>query len=177
VYRDTINLHKDSLWSEYLKKHWRQQRFRLYGGKKRVFAEFLNRLGPLENTVLAYGSAKFASGGKGEMSVPTSRAFKECYCRAKHVLVDEFRTSKIHWRDNSILHIVKKRNEDGSLKTVRGLLWCNSTNQEGGKFVNRDLNAAINILRCATLPSRPIILQRSRNQERIVQRVGKIINC
>ena len=177
VYRDTMIMHKESLWSEYLKKHWRQQRFRLYGGKKRVFSKFLNRLGPLDNTVLAYGSAKFASGGRGEMSVPTSRAFKECSYRVKHVLVDEFRTSKIHWRDNSILHIVKKRNKDGSLSTVRGLLWCNSTNQEGGKFVNRDLNAAVNILRCATLPSRPIILQRSRNQERIVQRLGKIINC
>jgi hypothetical protein len=176
LYINTHKSHENAIWSEYLKKHWRQQRFRLYGGKKRVFANFLNRLGPLENTVLAYGSAKFASGGQGEMSVPTSRAFKECSYIVKTVLVDEFRTSKIHWEDNSILQKVQKRNKDGQITTVRGLLWCCSTNQNKSKFVNRDLNAAINIMRCAILP-RPTILTRSSNLKKIKQKVGKIINC
>ena len=177
LYRDALIKNQESLWTEYLKKHWRQQKFRLYGGKKRVFAKFLNRLGPLEKTVLAYGSAKFAPGGRGELCVPTSRAFKECSYRVRCILVDEFRTSKIHWRDDSILEKVQMRKKDGGLKTVRGLLWCSSTNQERGKFINRDLNAAINILRCVTLPTRPKSLKRDPNKKKIVQRVGKIINC
>ena len=135
----------------------------------------MNRLGPLDNTVLAYGSAKFAPGGKGELSVPTSRAYKECSYRLKTVLVDEFRTSKIHWEDGSILQLVKKgMHKDAPV--VRGWLWCHSTIMRKSKFVNRDLNAAINILHCATLPSRPLALQRNPDLEKIIQQVGKIIN-
>jgi len=165
---------KEAVWSEYFKKRWRQQRFRLYGGKKRVFSKFLNRLGPLDNTVLAYGSAKFAPGGKGELSVPTSRAFKECSYRVKTVLVDEFRTSKIHWEDGSILQLVKKGMQKDA-PVVRGLLWCHSTIMEKSKFVNRDRNAAINILHCATLSSRPLALQRKPGLKKINQRVGRRI--
>ena len=44
---------------------------RLYGGKKRVFAKFFNGLvSKGKKTVVAYGAAKFAPGGKGEMAVP-----------------------------------------------------------------------------------------------------------
>jgi hypothetical protein len=52
----------------------------LYGGKKRVFAKFFNNVeeqikaaAPGFNIVMAYGSAKFASGGPNEVSVPTGR--------------------------------------------------------------------------------------------------------
>jgi len=172
IYIKTSQQAQAALWNEYLNKHWRQQRLRLYGGKKRVFSKFLNRLGPLDNTVLAYGSAKFASGGKGEMSVPTTRAFKECSYRLPIVLVDEFRTSKIYWKNGTILELV---NTFVSKKPLRGLLWCCSTSTEKGKFINRDVNAAINILNCATLPTRPIALQRSPNLRKIVQHVGKTI--
>jgi hypothetical protein len=176
-YVETVLSVQEALWGQYLKRHWKEQRLRLYGGKKRVFANFINRLNPDANTVLAYGSAKFASGGRGEMSVPTSRAFKECKSRIPIVLVDEFRTSKVHWKDDKILKTVVKRNEDGKLAVVRGLLWCGSTN-EINKFVNRDLNAAINILRCATLPSRPAMLDRRRgSRKKIVQTRGAILKC
>lgn len=166
---------RDALWEEYTKDRWADQRFRLYGGKKRAFANFLNKLGPSKETVLAYGSAKFAPGGKGEMSVPTSRAFKECASRFSIKLVDEFRTSKICWENDSVLKLVKKRDSKGSLVAVRGLLWCGSTNPNEGKFVNRDLNGAINILRCAVLPERPPMLKRAKGMEPIVQAVGRII--
>jgi transposase len=175
-YVETVLSVQEALWDQYLKRHWKEQRLRLYGGKKRVFANFINRLNPDANTVLAYGSAKFASGGRGEMSVPTSRAFKECKSRIPIVLVDEFRTSKVHWKDDKILKTVVKRKEDGKLAVVRGLLWCGSTN-EINKFVNRDLNAAINILRCATLPSRPTMLDRRRATGKIVQTRGAILKC
>ena len=43
--------------------------------------------------MLAFGGAKLASGGKGEISIPTSRAFKECKKQKglKILVVDEFR--------------------------------------------------------------------------------------
>ena len=53
-----------------------------YGGKKRVFANFFNKIKNGGDTsrrvVIAYGSAKFAPGGRNELSVPTTRAFKDC---------------------------------------------------------------------------------------------------
>jgi hypothetical protein len=165
---------KEAMWTEYFKKRWMQQRLRLYGGKKRVFAKFLNKIDSKnEETVLAFGSAKFAPGGKNEVAVPTSRAFKECSYRFPIVTVDEFRTSKIHWRDDTLLDQVAKKNAKGSLEAVRGLLWCSSTIQNNNKFVNRDLNAAINIRRCAILPKRPSILTRGSIMEK--QKVGRII--
>eukprot|EP00798_Chlamydomonas_sp_ICE-L_P017265 gene17265-23582_t len=105
---------RDTLYAEYSKSCWSEQRLRLYGGKKRVFAKFLNRVekgksGDLPDTrpvVLAYGSAKFAPTGRGELSVPTSTAFKECKNRFECVLVDEFRTSKMYHEDGTLLQQV-----------------------------------------------------------------------
>ena len=80
TYINTITPIRDRLFTEHFRKCWRNQRLRLYGGKKRVFANFFNKL--MENangreTVIAYGSAKFNPGGKNDVSVPTTRAFKE----------------------------------------------------------------------------------------------------
>jgi transposase len=173
---DALTYVKESLWKEYTKTRWQQQRFRLYGGKKRVFAKFLNRLGSPKDTVLAFGNAKFEPGGKGELSIPTSRAYKECSYRFKTLPIDEFRTSKVNWKTLDVLDTVAKRKND-KLVEVRGLLWCRSTNQSEGKFVDRDVNAAINIQRCAILPTRPLILQRAKAAGKLEQRVGKIIRC
>lgn len=117
----------DALWTEYLKPRWANQRLRLYGGKKRVFARFFNKLVvPGKRTVVAYGAAKFAPGGRGEVAVPTTRAFKECRHRFLTVPVDEFRTSKMF---NGDKETVLKRVVEGDGKEVRGLLWCCSTIQ------------------------------------------------
>jgi len=138
---------------------------------------FINRLKPCENTVLAYGSAKFAPGGKGELSVPTTRAFKEMSYRFAIRLICEYRTSKVYWKDDSVLLRVAKKNANGILVDVRGLLWCGST-KETNKFVNRDLNAAVNILRCAKLPKRPEMLNRALSiGGKLEPRIGKIIRC
>jgi hypothetical protein len=161
------------LWKEYTKSRWQEQRFRLYGGKKRVFARFFNKLGDPKNTVLAYGSAKFAPGGKNEVAVPVGRAYQEATYRFETVLVDEFRTSKVNWKTLDVLDQVITKKKD-KLIPIRGLLWCSSTNEFKGKFVDRDLNAAINILRCVMLP-RPRILDRKYTTGKIVQRIGKII--
>jgi hypothetical protein len=170
---------RDKLWKEAFKKRWREQRFRLYGGKKRSFSKFLNRLGDPKDIVLAFGAAKFAPGGKGEVSVPTTRAFKECSNRFPIIPVDEFRTTMVHWKDLSVLKKVGKYGDDGKLVTVRGLLWCCSTIKGESKFVNRDVNASINILRCAVLPRRPSILDRKKATSSLQhkQTIGRIIPC
>lgn len=184
VFLTTMFSVRDKLWDEAFKMRWRAQRFRLYGGKKRTFAKFLNKLGDPKDVVLAFGAGKFAPTGKGELSVPTTRAFKECCYRFPHIPVDEFRTTKIHYRDDSLLQKVMKRNgrKDGRLVAVRGLLWCCSTIKGESKFVNRDVNAAINILRCAVLPKRPDILVRRNATSRLEQsckllKEGRILKC
>ena len=191
-YIETITPIMDQLFKVHFCKCWRNQRLRLYGGKKRVFANFFNKLLNPEDdreTVIAYGSAKFTSSGKNEVAVPTSRAFKEASYRFPTIVVGEFRTTRVYHKDDSLLQAVGKfrmSTKDGcpTGKTsqrvkVRGLLWCNSTNVSTNKpinkFIDRDLNAAINIRRCAILPKRPEILVRKNNDRLPPLRIGKMI--
>jgi hypothetical protein len=167
---------------EYSKDRWSRQRFRLYGGKKRVFANFWNNIqknGDISKRIVVfYGSAKFAPGGKNEVSVPTSRAFKECSCRFATKCVEEFRTSKVDSRTDQILKLVvkkQKKNDVRPVRALRGLLWCDSTNSVSGKFVNRDINAAINIYRCGADAKRPFSLTRNPKFTKIIQVIGKTI--
>lgn len=170
----------DATWKEMLHKKWANQKLRLYGGKKRIFASFLNQLEvPKKKTVLAYGSAKFAPGGKNEVSVPTTRAFKECSYRFPTFAVDEFRTTKVYNGDkNTVLDAVIRKD---TKKEVRGLLWCGlepcSTNSFAGKLINRDLNGALNIRDCFVLPKRPPMLTRVEGGPKLVQKTGHWINC
>lgn len=177
TYLEAIEKHQEALWTEYTKQKWRHQRMRLYGGKKRAFAKFLNKLeSPDKNveTIIAFGSAKFAPGGKGELSVPTSRAFKECSYRFRIRLTCEFRSTRVYYKDHSLLEKVGKYDKDKKLVAVRGLLWSSSSNVN--KFVNRDLNASINILKCAILPERPTIFKRGKSIQKLPeQRIAKII--
>jgi len=162
-------IHRDALWSEYLKPRWARQRLSLYGGKKRVFARFFNRLIRLfagGRLVVAYGNGKFAPGGVGEQSVPTTRAYKECASRVATYTIDEFRTSKVDYRDDSVLQKIVMR--DGRGFPLRGLL----VNTEQDDFVSRDLNAALNIRRCLIDP-RPAILRRKGVVQPLQQAVVK----
>lgn len=170
----------DETWNVMLHKKWSNQQLRLYGGKKRVFAAFLNQLESKDKTtVVAYGASKFAPGGKNEVSVPTTRAFKECSYRFPTFAVDEFRTTKIYNGDKRNVLLTVKRKDTN--KEVRGLLWCglepSSTNSFAGKLINRDLNGALNIRDCFVLAQRPPMLTRVEGGPKLVQRVGHWINC
>jgi hypothetical protein len=173
-YIETYLTVKKDLWDEYLKPRWSRQRFRLYCGKKRVFARFFNSIDDFDKTrevKLAYGSAKFDPTGKGEVSVPTSRLFNECvyHFKARNIkLIDEFLTTKIHCDTDTVL---QKVNIKGAKDSLRGLLWCNSPTVS--KFVSRDRNAALNILRCAMSTKRPKSLER--RNERTIVIIGKYI--
>lgn len=165
------------LWKEYGSEKWSIQKMKLYGGKKRVFANFFNKMSQKSNKqiVVGYGSAKFNPTAKNELAVPTSRAYKECSYRFKTILVDEFRTSKIYHEDErTILQMVKRKDKN---KVIRGLLWYSSTIESKNKFVNRDLNAALNILSCLVKAKRPEMLSRKKENTKIFQEVGKVILC
>lgn len=140
-YYEIIKQHYETLWYEKLKKKWAEQSLRLYGGKKRSFANFWKAYQSDKKTVLAYGASRFASSNKGEVACPTSRAYKEASDRFHSVLVNEFRTTKIHHECNEQLQYVRSQKHK---KSIHGLHWCSSPNC--CKFVDRDLNAAINIL-------------------------------
>ena len=172
VYINKILSHWELLWKEYKDDKWSNQRMKLYGGKKRVFDQFFNKLKKSNKPIIiGYGSSKFNPTGKNELSVPTTRAYKECQNRFKTLLVDEFRTSKIYFGDSeTILKKVKKGDKD-----VRGLLWYCSTSDKVNKFINRDLNASINILNCLVTSSRPGKLKRPAVSEKIIMEVGKYI--
>jgi hypothetical protein len=174
LYVDMYMKHKDVLWNELTKTKWSRQRMSLYGGKKKTFAKFFNNIIDVDKEkkiVIAYGSAKFAPGGRNEISVPTSSAFKECRHRFRTLVIDEFRTTMVHYEDDSILQKVCRK---GTNIAVRGLLWCSSTIES--KFVNRDKNAALNILRCADLLNRPLALTRVPNLPKINDTIGKRIS-
>lgn len=190
-YLDTYHGVASPLWTEYTKSRWARQRLRLYGGKKRAFASFFNEVitgddRPELNrpVVIAYGAANVGTGGKGELSAPSSRAFKECQARYKCRAVDEFRSSKTFYGTGDVLKLVsvaEQRNRGlGNIvqrsKPLRGLLWYDSTSDKSqSKFIGRDFNAAINIWRCATETTRPLALTRVSGQPKIVQSVGKVI--
>jgi hypothetical protein len=164
--------HGTRLWTEYTKPRWARQRFRLYGGKKRAFSNFLNELeairretsradGIARRLVVAYGNGR-AVAMRGCTPAPSTRAFAECSHRFVTVPVDEFRTSYTHSEYGCELMRVQKKqvpvSQDSAAQSygrsiVRGLLWCRSTSSDAksskpGHFVNRDLNAALNIRRC-----------------------------
>jgi hypothetical protein len=166
----------DSLWNEYTNKKWMSQRLRLYGAKKRVFARFFNKMKTDgKKTIVAFGAAKVKPGGKGEISVPTNRSYKECCYRFATAPIDEFRTSRVYYKDKkTILQKVIRKDKN---KEVRGLLWCCSTIEKENKFIDRDLNAAINILDCFVYPERPKILCRSKDKKKLESKVGIKIKC
>ena len=161
-----------TLWNEYKKKRWSRQRFWLYGRKRGVldnFYESIRRRDPSKRVVIAYGAAKFAPGGRNELSVPTTTMYKTCCRHFPTLLIDEFRTTKLYHVDGALLQTIVRK---GSKRQVRGLLWYESPT--GNKFVNRDMNAALNILRCATEPNRPDFLKRPGDGV-LEPKVGKII--
>lgn len=194
-YIETFLRVKDALWEEYSKRRWARQRLELYGGKKRVFAKFFNEIiknGDANATIkMFYGSAKFAPGSTNELSVPTSRAFRECLARFVVKLVSEFRTSKIHYETDTVLEginnkIYKSVNQENTKRsrqkvnskrneTLRGLLWYRSTIQKESKFVDRDINAAKNIYRCGILHERPKILCQDKKAKKLEFTIGKSI--
>jgi len=67
-------------WDNRFKKKWAQQHFRVYRKKRKVldgFFQSMQKKGE-QKPVIAYGKGGFASGGAGEVSVPTEYVKKKC---------------------------------------------------------------------------------------------------
>lgn len=158
-YYDRVKNHYDVLWSEKLRRRWGQASLRIYGGKKRAFANFWKQYQDDRSVLVLYGSAKFAPTGRGEVAVPVGRAFQEVKHRFAVQVVDEFRTSVIHHECQQPLQTVRI---EGDSKPLRGLHWCSSTNC--CKFVGHDANATINIHICGISATRPTMLCRGHSR-------------
>ena len=164
AFMNVYNTHIDALWEEYTKQRWARQRLRLYGGKKRAFAKFFNRLEKKvrqitnKDIVIAYGAGR-AVAKKGSIAALSTRASREFSARFTTTPVEEFRTTYTHHEHNCVLKkVAKKRRPRTTMHkicygdhkggrrgcrevlytTVRGLLWCDSTSSKANKhFVDR----------------------------------------
>ena len=169
-YVKTVKDNYNSLWNEGLKKRYSRQRLNLYSGKKKIYNRFFGSLICKTDTrtvVIAYGDAGFASTSKYELSAPTKTLEKQCAKWCKIVKVDEFRTTQLHHETNEILSKVIEIKQSKQIRTVRGLLWYRKTN-DVSKFIDRDLNAAKNILRCYRMfPERPHGMNRNDPKQEI----------
>src|SRR6185436_7749749 len=156
-YVKIVKNNEDILWNEYTKQRYARQRFALYSGKKSVYDKFFHSIvadDPTKKIVIAFGDAGFASTSKHELSAPTTTLEKQCAKWFNIVKIDEFRTTKLHYATGKVLSkvyektttIVNNTIVKTCVKSVRGLLWYNTTNN--GKFIDRDFNAALNILKC-----------------------------
>lgn len=174
--------HSEQLWNEKLKPRWSRLHLTAYGGKKKTLERFCNSIKDADRSkdvVVIYGSAKFKPGGSGEVSVPTNQVFKTISKNFFTKLVSEYRTTMVYHKDDSILNTVAYK--ENIKQSVRGLLWCTKTpgvsnsNISRPHFVNRDKNAALNILRCAIDSQRPLSLTPTDDKVKIVKTVGKQI--
>ncbi len=104
-----------------------------------------------QQMVIGVGDGKFASGGRGELSVPTSAlqtAFKKSLKvlkikrLVKTVPVDEYNTTKCCHRCDNIMQLIPCHERN----CQRYRLCTHCSQETGGKRRHRDVNAARNIL-------------------------------
>ena len=139
----------DELWNEKIKRKWGQSAFRVYRLKQRTLDRFFQTMAGNIKPTIAYGAAKFNPTGKHELSSPTTHVTKCCSKHFPTIMVDEFRTSKVCPCCNGIVSPVKQKQSDlSSVREIRWLRRCSSTECSRTSFLNRDKMAAINILRC-----------------------------
>jgi hypothetical protein len=145
----------DMLLSFHMRKGFRGLKFKryIYAQKKlhEICKGITKRMG--KRTVVGFGdwSNKDAAGIiRGSPSGPVMRLERELRKHCRVVSVDEFRTSKLHFDCKTQLHnqYSEKRCKDGAAKTVKvhSVLHCRNSGCHG-MTVNRDVNAARNILR------------------------------
>jgi hypothetical protein len=168
-YIQAFNQEADRHWSHMTQKRYARNRMDVYIHKNKCLDRFFQSLvkeNP-EKPVIAYGDAKFAPTGRGEVSGPTTFMAKKCAQHHEVIMVNEFRTSKmchdcgeeltlLYHDANSEIKMTKEAGH--SYTKIRGLRWCGSTKCR--KLRNRDENAALNILKIAKASERPENLTR-----------------
>ena len=148
------------LWEEKAGKKWARERFRVYGLRRKVLDRFLHRMVGKVKPLILYGAAEFSSTARNELSAPTSALSRHCARFAPLRLVDEYNTTKVCARCDCVLSAVARQLDDGTIQEIRGLRRCSSNVCSQASFVDRDKNAALNILRCGLVEERPTALIR-----------------
>ena len=137
------------LWQEKTKRKWGQRRFRTHRLKQKTLDRFFSKMKGKRkpDPIIAYGAAKFNPNGKNELSAPTTSLSKKCAQRYKTYMIDEYNTTKVCHKCDQPLHPVGEEinGKRSVYQQIRGLRWCSSTKCHN--FLNRDKNAAINMIR------------------------------
>ena len=182
----TFNAYAEHLLEHYGQKVYTRQKMMSYRRKQSVliqrFANFLDvnkkkvrKHHPSnQGIVLGIGNASFAPSGKGETAVPTTRVAKlfarYLKCRDiphRIISLDEFRTTKCCNRCGNVLDDIRDKLTH---RTIRGLKSCChcGTKKTGPLLLNRDANAAINLLKVTEAvvgnQPRPEYLQRPKKE-------------
>jgi hypothetical protein len=151
--------------AEKRKLRWGHMRLARHMAEQRFYANYFNRLrrhkpghltGPIH---VMYGGAAWGP-IKGSRRGPVKGVRKRFEREPGFVVheVHEHLTSMTDWATGARLSVVGMRGEDGVVRQVRGLLRLpakNNTTSGPPAYVNRDFNAACNILRAGILPQRP----------------------
>ena len=151
----------------YKQDRWRGWKFRIYSNRKRSEQTFCNRVAETygEDCTLFYGDWSRRDQMGGCTPSPVVGIKKLLSKRFIVKDVDEFRTSKTCNRCEGELSTYYKL--DG--RRSRSRLCCTNCAGQPPKarskrFVDRDLNAALNILLAGTASTRPTYLSRSKRQ-------------
>ena len=149
--------------SFYRQEKWRNWKFRIHCHRRSSEDKFCNRMAETygRDCTVYFGDWSASTQQKGCAPSPTVGIRRLLSKRFKVINVDEFRTSRIC---NACQGDLKKyRNKKGRLSYSRlHCPWC-SSEKYGPKFVDRDANAAANILLVGTSLHRPKALSRTWN--------------
>ena len=100
-----------------------------------------------DHHVMLYGDGSFASGGRGEQSVPLKYIKKRCTLFFECHDVNEYRTSQICPDCKKCRLLAVDKDVPGKEPTiVRGLKWCPSDDCRKNRLKNRDYVGAKNIM-------------------------------
>lgn len=152
----------DILWEHYTQNKWSRLKFDSYINKNKCLDTFFASFNTnKEKPIIAYGAAKFNPNNKNELSAPTTFLSKKCNKFYTTIMIDEYNTTKMCCGCGNELTKIRK-DVNGKFLEIRGLRWCSTKCR---KFVNRDKNAAVNILNCfLTGNNRPNYLARNPRQ-------------
>ena len=146
--------HKGTVWDEMLKKKYAKERFRTWRGKRRTVDRFFQSVRKADkerDVVVGWGQARFPSSARGGRAAPTTKLFQIAQWHLRVMLVDEFRTTQVcHSCYQRLQPVREKEDADSPPREVRGLRRCDSIGlcDMQCSFLDRDLNAALNILTC-----------------------------
>ena len=153
-----------ALWDEKTKARWARGRFDTFVRKPKALDKFFKEIkkdGPVLRSF--YGGASCSSCIPGTKPAPKTL----CLRRAKMAfpgttMVDEYLTTQCCWKCHGLTQPVAHM-VGGHVKTVRGLVYCDSSTC--GCFRDRDFQGAMNIMACGVGP-RPTELARTEGHVR-----------